>query len=930
MAEKTAKNTGNLKNTRKSALPAGVSVTVGDLKGSKETHARNIGGLDLISRYLVALVSAAGLSFLVLESLWESYSIWAMLLQTLFYTTAFFIAFSSLKGLLIGSSMAVGGLFLYSAVTRLSVINLLMGGSVHIYNRVMRVIDALGFISSGQIELSSENAVGGVTVIVLIASLLTCLCIRKRSLFIIYTVAVGFIVCPVYYYGMATTLADSAALICGLCGFFAVRVSEKHSRDRISSGVSGLVGLILAAAIMVTSVATVKTPWKRYDSFAPYAELLVQIFNDLSEGKPVNLGWGTTIPDPEEPRTALKSPRLYFGQTMMKVYSYADTPIYLRTWVGGEYKDDSWFPVSYNGASSVYVSTKLPYDPLSDMIKAYAEAGIDVVSLTGLRSTTLNINLETESSVIPLPAIARTIYNSDGYKLKNNVTVDGVFDYRSYKGLYSADTMVRYWKNDDTSRELEKLIYGYVQFMQVSSGKADKSVPYSNYCKLLLERNSRNVLQSIRESYGYYSDYVENTYGSFRNSVRDKAVSRAILEMFKTTDIGRYFRSEFVNRGDIPEEGYVDALDGSVFVHGENGKVIHYYLDALSISKIEKIADAVAGFLSERCRYDLNPERGTGSAMEDFLFETREGYCVQFATAGALILRQLGFNARYAEGYVATDFVKNRAQKVAGTFRADVYDRNAHAWTEVWVDGYGWMQLEMTPAYYNVFNPTVDTGNTTTEEPTTDITDTTEPPTDTSETEPPTDTTETAPVTGSTSGGSNTEGPVTTSDRGGDGPDVGKYVGEAVKAFGTALLVIIPIAGVIYLIIMVGKRRKNARLRLKNAVFGSENAPEIERIAIGQTLTRELSAVLRIYGFTPLRGELPKDFGLRLDRELEKLGLPVLPSAAVEATVSQVYGSGMSSKELMTVMNVTEGLRLNARRELGLPKYLINKIKGIL
>ena len=79
-----------------------------------------------------------------------------------------------------------------------------------------------------------------------------------------------------------------------------------------------------------------------------------------------------------------------------------------------------------------------------------------------------------------------------------------------------------------------------------------------------------------------------------------------------------------------------------------------------------------------------------------------------------------------------------------------------------------------------------------------------------------------------------------------------------------------------------------------------------------------------------MEGELPSEFGSRVDHELERLGLPVLPSEALEAAVKQVYGGGMSAKDLATVLNVNDGLRKRARKELGIFKYVINKIKGIL
>ena len=85
---------------------------------------------------------------------------------------------------------------------------------------------------------------------------------------------------------------------------------------------------------------------------------------------------------------------------------------------------------------------------------------------------------------------------------------------------------------------------------------------------------------------------------------------------------------------------------------------------------------------------------------ENFLVVTKEGYCVRYAPALTLLLREAG-PARYVEGYVASDFRRNYAEDMVGRYIANVRDYNAHAWVEVWYDGIGWVQYEATPVYYN-------------------------------------------------------------------------------------------------------------------------------------------------------------------------------------------------------------------------------------
>lgn len=78
-----------------------------------------------------------------------------------------------------------------------------------------------------------------------------------------------------------------------------------------------------------------------------------------------------------------------------------------------------------------------------------------------------------------------------------------------------------------------------------------------------------------------------------------------------------------------------------------------------------------------------------GDFLQHFLSEGR-GYCVHFATAGALMLRAQGIPARYVTGYTV---------QLNSQGRGTVMDSDAHAWVEVYIDGFGWHPVEMTPGY---------------------------------------------------------------------------------------------------------------------------------------------------------------------------------------------------------------------------------------
>lgn len=129
-----------------------------------------------------------------------------------------------------------------------------------------------------------------------------------------------------------------------------------------------------------------------------------------------------------------------------------------------------------------------------------------------------------------------------------------------------------------------------------------------------------------------------------------------------------------------------------------------------------EIVGAVRDYFAENIPYTLKP--GATPQGEDFvnyfLTKNRKGYCAHFATAATLIFREMGIPARYVEGY-AFSFETVLASEQNNTKRygnyyqgystigesavmdVEVTDAMAHAWVEIYVDGFGWKAVEVTP-----------------------------------------------------------------------------------------------------------------------------------------------------------------------------------------------------------------------------------------
>ena len=99
----------------------------------------------------------------------------------------------------------------------------------------------------------------------------------------------------------------------------------------------------------------------------------------------------------------------------------------------------------------------------------------------------------------------------------------------------------------------------------------------------------------------------------------------------------------------------------------------------------------IAYLLSATTDYDTNvPAMPEGADFVDyFLNQSGKGYCMHYATAATLFFRMIGIPARYVSGYVAT---------VPASGRVNVPESAAHAWVEIYLDGYGWYPVDMTPA----------------------------------------------------------------------------------------------------------------------------------------------------------------------------------------------------------------------------------------
>jgi transglutaminase-like putative cysteine protease len=90
--------------------------------------------------------------------------------------------------------------------------------------------------------------------------------------------------------------------------------------------------------------------------------------------------------------------------------------------------------------------------------------------------------------------------------------------------------------------------------------------------------------------------------------------------------------------------------------------------------------------------YSLSPPPLGRDGMDQFLFETRTGYCEHFAGAFTVLMRAAGIPTRVVTGYVGGYF-----NRLGGGYWM-IRRSDAHAWTEVWLADTGWTRVDPTAA----------------------------------------------------------------------------------------------------------------------------------------------------------------------------------------------------------------------------------------
>lgn len=112
---------------------------------------------------------------------------------------------------------------------------------------------------------------------------------------------------------------------------------------------------------------------------------------------------------------------------------------------------------------------------------------------------------------------------------------------------------------------------------------------------------------------------------------------------------------------------------------------------AAAASDMDYIDAVLRKFREEEYFYTLQPPALGNNPVDEFLFESQQGFCEHYASAFAVLMRSAGIPARVVLGYHGGEINPMGGHLI-------VRQSDAHAWTEVWLDELGWHRVDPTAA----------------------------------------------------------------------------------------------------------------------------------------------------------------------------------------------------------------------------------------
>ena len=376
---------------------------------------------------------------------------------------------------------------------------------------------------------------------------------------------------------------------------------------------------------------------------------------------------------------------------------------YLRGFIGSVYEDGVWKKLSYEDEEALKeVIGEIPVQNypqyfIDSMLQYYGglsrpESSILVLSLDG---TQAELSGDYERMEI------RNLWGNThiGYMpyglMETPESLAGLFRYQADAGFTSAN---RIFGTDAYAVNAYPYLDQYWEALAATAGAWEQNREWRRNHIGSEDTVSQTEEEIYRKfAYGHYLDVPEEIAEGIHQYLDDRALTPLDFMKYELThaitidgkeqedpalleDMERRFREnpeQFQIEGNDAPADFDDYLL-QLFHSGQNDRTLRYTAWVLSALNYEST-------------YTLQP--GLTPREEDFIlyFLTRshQGYCRHYAAAATMLLRAAGIPARYVEGYY-----------VSSGWEADengwinITDDKSHAWTEIYLDGFGWYPVE--------------------------------------------------------------------------------------------------------------------------------------------------------------------------------------------------------------------------------------------
>lgn len=247
----------------------------------------------------------------------------------------------------------------------------------------------------------------------------------------------------------------------------------------------------------------------------------------------------------------------------------------------------------------------------------------------------------------------------------------------------------------------------YAENLIISEGTEDDLKMSEEIISSALEMKIENLNANTTYTYVPYNTFLNDYYELL-------AGDGAVASQTKAENIFSYYplasfeekmgewkeQEDFHGVLDKVEASYESYVKSVYLQIPETGlEQLQEECEAADLKEIDEIKEYIITNLDERAAFEMDVE--SVPKGEDFvtwfLYESKEGYSTHFAAAATIMFRMFGIPARYVVGYAVPDSLFT--MQSGGSFMAIVEDDNAHAWTEIYVSGIGWIPVETTPGY---------------------------------------------------------------------------------------------------------------------------------------------------------------------------------------------------------------------------------------